>query len=284
MTTNLIYAPWSGEQVSALNTFQQRGNIHPFTCGAVHSSGRSPLLVATPDEWICPDPSCDYTQDWAHAFMAASDDIVARPNKATVPCSAVGFRVRHNPHSWEPQPGMDLVRCPGYDPAASAVVAVAVPPTGQTAEAVQYWFDAATERREERDRLRAVVARVAQMADAWEQQLPEVIRTPAVVSALRAALEVADGPSRLGDEAQQQPETPAAQPVRHAPGKVILCPDCRARGHSVCMADERPRCPHCQMPHDLTPSGKLACASIRASIADTPAVVSAVPPQPEETA
>jgi hypothetical protein len=47
------------------------------------------------------------------------------------------------------------------------------------------------ERREERDRLRAVVARIGQMADAWEQQLPEVIRTPAVVSALRAALEPA---------------------------------------------------------------------------------------------
>ena len=95
--------------------------------------------------------------------------------------------------------------------AASAVVAVAAPPTGQTAEAVQYWFDAATERREERDRLRAVVARVAQMADAWEQQLPEVIRTPAVVSALRAALESADDLlRRLADEAQAAPDVVAA--------------------------------------------------------------------------
>lgn len=40
--------------------------------------------------------------------------------------------------------------------------------------------------------LDAVVARVRQMADYWEQQLPEVIRTPAVVSAIRAALERAD--------------------------------------------------------------------------------------------
>ncbi|MFK0124921.1 hypothetical protein ACIQSP_16590 [Streptomyces nigra] len=60
-----------------------------------------------------------------------------------------------------------------------------------TAEAVQYWYDAAAERREERDRLRAVVARIRQMTDHWEQQLPEVIRTPAVVSAIRAALEPA---------------------------------------------------------------------------------------------
>ena len=26
------------------------------------------VLIATPDGWIC--PSCDYTQDWAHGFMA----------------------------------------------------------------------------------------------------------------------------------------------------------------------------------------------------------------------
>lgn len=52
-------------------------------------------------------------------------------------------------------------------------------------------------------RLRAVVARLRQMTDHWEQQLPEVIRTPAVVSAIRAALEAADGPSRRADEAQQ---------------------------------------------------------------------------------
>ena len=33
-------------------------------------------------------------------------------------------------------------------------------------------------------------------------------------------------------------------------------------------AEERPRCPHCGLPHDLTPSMELACASIRASISD----------------
>ncbi|MCZ4602953.1 hypothetical protein O3S80_04030 [Streptomyces sp. Lzd4kr] len=60
----------------------------------------------------------------------------------------------------------------------------------------------------ETTRLRAVVARVAQMADAWEQRLPEVIRTPAVVSALRAALAAADDPSRLAAETPQ-PETQA---------------------------------------------------------------------------
>ena len=40
--------------------------------------------------------------------------------------------------------------------------------------------------------LDAVLDRLRQMTDHWEKQLPEVIRTPAVVSAIRAALEQAD--------------------------------------------------------------------------------------------
>jgi hypothetical protein len=37
--------------------------------------------------------------------------------------------------------------------------------------------------------------------------------------------------------------TPAApagtpRPVQHAPGKAILCPSCRDKGHSVCMAEQ----------------------------------------------
>ncbi|MER6350593.1 hypothetical protein ABT186_01755 [Streptomyces sp. NPDC001634] len=43
----------------------------------------------------------------------------------------------------------------------------------------------------------AVLARIRQMADYWEQNLPEVIRTPAVVSALRAAMEPATAPATV---------------------------------------------------------------------------------------
>lgn len=41
----------------------------------------------------------------------------------------------------------------------------------------------------------AALTRVRQMVDYWEQQLPDVIRTPAVVSALRAALDRAQEPA-----------------------------------------------------------------------------------------
>jgi len=64
-------------------------------------------------------------------------------------------------------------------------------PQHTPAEAVQYWYDAATERREERDQMRAVVARIRQMVDAWEQRLPETIRTATAVDAIRTALEPA---------------------------------------------------------------------------------------------
>ncbi|MER6350603.1 hypothetical protein ABT186_01805 [Streptomyces sp. NPDC001634] len=70
--TGKIYAPWTPEQVSALNRFQQRGGMHPFTCGKDHHSVRV-VLMAHRDGWHCSDPECGYRQDWAHAFMADPD-------------------------------------------------------------------------------------------------------------------------------------------------------------------------------------------------------------------
>lgn len=69
-----IHAPFTTEQVIRLNAWQTDGRVHPFTC-EMHSD--TPL-VATAEGWRCPhaggyapiDVHCDYTQDWAHAFMA----------------------------------------------------------------------------------------------------------------------------------------------------------------------------------------------------------------------
>lgn len=68
----IIRAPFTPEQVEALNAFQWSAGMHPFTCGGEHVPG-SPLLVARADGWHCTDPygeDCDYRQDWAHPFMA----------------------------------------------------------------------------------------------------------------------------------------------------------------------------------------------------------------------
>jgi hypothetical protein len=68
-----VSAPFSPEQVQALDLFQH-GYWHPFTCSyrARPGHGDRPL-VATREGWHCPDEDCEYTQDWAHDFMADLD-------------------------------------------------------------------------------------------------------------------------------------------------------------------------------------------------------------------
>lgn len=75
-----VEAPFSPEQVEALNTYQRTGTFHPFTCGnertdAAHQAYAREngdrdfgLLVATHSGWEC--PVCQYRQSWAYAFMA----------------------------------------------------------------------------------------------------------------------------------------------------------------------------------------------------------------------
>jgi hypothetical protein len=67
--TEQIRAPWTPEQVAALNAYQQHGGMHPFTCAREHATPTL-HLVAHEDGWHCWLPDCDYRQDWAHAFMA----------------------------------------------------------------------------------------------------------------------------------------------------------------------------------------------------------------------
>ncbi|WP_405558927.1 hypothetical protein OHV08_33875 [Streptomyces canus] len=284
MTTNptpetgrTIYAPWTDEQVTALNGFQHHGRMYPFTCGAVHSSGRSPILVATPAEWICPDPSCDYTQDWAHAFMA--------------------------------------------DPAASAVVAVAVPPTGQTAPTV--WIDG-------HPQLEAIAAAV------WERCRTEdtstVVDDPRniAVAALAAVLAMLPPPAdraavlreeaarirahcpdhldsdsaegawtachcdvaddvlrRLADEAQQQPET-QARPARGDQFETWLKAQRdeyhQTTGPQWIALDEVLDTYRLHADMGVPLDGHVCEGRVigDCECLEQPAVVSAVPPQPEE--
>lgn len=56
---NQINAPWTPEQVAALNCWQTRGDVHPYTCP------NGTALQAMPYGWEC--PCCEYTQYWAHA-------------------------------------------------------------------------------------------------------------------------------------------------------------------------------------------------------------------------
>lgn len=60
-----INAPWTAQQVDALNRFQRSGVFHEFTCPGHGHGDRT--LVATRSGWIC--CHCDYRQYWAHAAM-----------------------------------------------------------------------------------------------------------------------------------------------------------------------------------------------------------------------
>lgn len=70
LTSNIIRAPWTAEQVEALNRSQQSGFVHPYTCGSgkrteANHLDKEGVLVATENGWRC--LYCSYTQEWAHA-------------------------------------------------------------------------------------------------------------------------------------------------------------------------------------------------------------------------
>lgn len=102
--TDQIRAPWTPEQVAALNRFQREGGMHPFTCGGEHAPGL-PVLVARIDGWHCSDPygeGCDYRQDWAHPFMADPDAWPQTPASAPVPAQDTPGGPGRQPDAPEP--------------------------------------------------------------------------------------------------------------------------------------------------------------------------------------
>lgn len=59
-------APFTADQAASLNAYQHGGVMHEFTCG--NDSRHFPLVALIGDGWTCLD--CDYTQNWAHDWMA----------------------------------------------------------------------------------------------------------------------------------------------------------------------------------------------------------------------
>lgn len=66
VTAEKIHAPFTKEQVVALNQYQG-GPFHAFTCRDRGDHIGEGELVATTRGWIC--PQCRYEQDWAWGFM-----------------------------------------------------------------------------------------------------------------------------------------------------------------------------------------------------------------------
>jgi hypothetical protein len=74
---------------------------------------------------------------------------------------------------------------------------------------------------------------------ALEKQIDEV-HTQLGAEILRAGQAEAEL-RRVAAETRNTTEAQATVTVQHAPGTAILCPDCRAKGHSVCMGVETPQ-------------------------------------------
>lgn len=70
----IVEAPWDADTVLALNVYQGRPDVHPFTCPnrspvdhSMHDRGDFGVLHATPRGWVCRD--CWYVQNWAYQYQ-----------------------------------------------------------------------------------------------------------------------------------------------------------------------------------------------------------------------
>ncbi|MBO0719048.1 MAG: hypothetical protein J2P55_17195 [Rhizobiales bacterium] len=86
---DVIRAPWSTDEIAALNRYQRRGMFHPFTCPHhTGMEGDDRMLFATRDGWIC--AHCDYRQDWAHrAMLTAPEQHIAIPCDVILPPATI---------------------------------------------------------------------------------------------------------------------------------------------------------------------------------------------------
>lgn len=173
----------------------------------------------------------DKIRDALHSAVT-TDRTALRDRIRRAVCEAEGF-------GWD----TDMLEPDEYGEVADAVLAVLPAPVDRAAvEAERDSLGREADRlrkdwvemRAQTERAEAVLARIGQMADAWEQRLPEVIRTPAVVSAIRAAIPgmYAHVGFRLEDVLNEADE--AQQPETQASG-------CASCGHRACMGKGR-RC------------------------------------------
>lgn len=70
---NRVKAPFTDEEVEALNFYQTHGNAHPFTCCSYNGCNRDEhnggMLIANNKGWVC--PCGKYKQKWAYEEMFA---------------------------------------------------------------------------------------------------------------------------------------------------------------------------------------------------------------------
>lgn len=71
LTEDRVLAPFTKEEADKLNEYQKLGFVHEFTC--VNDHPNRTLIAKEGAGWYC--PNCDYTQNWAHAFMLEAEEM-----------------------------------------------------------------------------------------------------------------------------------------------------------------------------------------------------------------
>lgn len=230
--TDMIRAPWTPEQVAALNAFQQRGGMHPFTCGGDHTPG-SPPLIAYTDGWRCPQPygeACDYQQGWAHGFMA---DLEAWPKSP--------FGERHGPTPDEMRRAT-LIDTEVRAQLHAVIKALGVAETeNKTLRAkiteidhIINWhttcascariLDSAYAETVRAEKAEAAVKRVRNLAARIRQGVPWTANDDDIAAHILRAL---DGPNNPERTTANNPATSDGTPPTHAGGNAENCPVCR---------------------------------------------------------
>jgi len=103
---NRVEAPFTPEDVAALNRFQLDDRFHPFTCASVDHAGVR--LIATENGWRCAVQTCGYTQDWAWDMMLT--DVVRLRGRPELTVESLGLQFPPLPTGTQPVDGVILVR------------------------------------------------------------------------------------------------------------------------------------------------------------------------------
>ncbi len=73
----IVKAPFTDEQVTALSLYQRLGIVHPFVCMTDQcdksDSVDGGVLIPTNDGWVC--PCGKYTQDWCTDYSLSAENI-----------------------------------------------------------------------------------------------------------------------------------------------------------------------------------------------------------------
>lgn len=95
----------------------------PIECSHEAALGEAQARLDKVQRWVASDVVTARTS-FGDGYREAQRDISdLLDGRTPVPCSWVAVKSSHSPHDWQPQPGMDAVRCPGYSRPVAGVQA-----------------------------------------------------------------------------------------------------------------------------------------------------------------